>query len=485
MALERHGIGPGSPVLDRVGSLLAATGTPAFLVGGCVRDAFLPSSRIHGLAADLGGSLAPLDPSRGIYRIVVPGRTNGDDGRSWVIDVTGFSGPIEEDLARRDFTIDAMALDLKDMGTADWPSRVIDPYGGQTDLLQKRVRAVSPSVFQSDPGRLLRSVRLCSQLGFALNPDTSQLVRSEAHRVEQVSPERVRDELMAIFAMANTKGYLDILDRLGLLCRVIPELEATKGVEQPVVHYWDVWWHTLHCVEAAERITLGHQNSPVFMLAPWTPEADGYFGESIGDGHSRRTILKLGALFHDIAKPQTKAVDENGRTRFLGHSELGASVARQRLRQLRLGSRAIGLVARMVEHHLRPSNMSKGTEIPTPKAIYRYYRDVGEAAVDTLFLALADYLAAKGPNLTLEHWSAHARMIGCILEGGKQQPKASGPDRLVTGHDVMKHLAMGPGPAVGEILETLVEAQASGKIHTREEALALAEQSMPGRQVGE
>ena len=502
MALQSREGALALPVLDRVAKLLSLNDTPGYLVGGCLRDAIGrglqdsardvdiavqgdPSRIAKNLATALGASLAPLDPDRGIFRLMIPAPAGEVGSQTCVVDLTGFSGSIEEDLARRDFTIDAMALDLSERERPDWPDRVVDPFGGRADLVRKRVRAVLPSVFRDDPGRLMRSLRLCSQLGFALDPDTASLVRSEAHRVGQVSPERVRDEFLAILSLPKSKTYLVVLDRLDLLCRVIPELEATKEVEQPVVHYWDVWGHTLHCVEAAEHVTQGHQNSPVFMFAPWTPQTESHFSEIISDGYSRRTVLKLGALFHDIAKPQTKTVDESGRTRFLGHSEMGAAMAEQRLKHLRVGNRAIGLVSKMVEHHLRPGNMRQETEMPTPRAVYRYYRDLGDAAVDTLFLALADYLAAKGPNLALEQWSAHARMIGCILEAGEQQPQTSGPARLVTGHEVMDHLALEPGPLVGDIVQTLIEAQASGEIHTREEALALAEQVLSGRQVRE
>ncbi|PKB83779.1 MAG: hypothetical protein BZY88_01715 [SAR202 cluster bacterium Io17-Chloro-G9] len=502
-AIQNAGSGQGPPILDRVVRFFPPNETSAFLVGGYLRDLLISRAKsldpthdldiavtgdveriARDLAGDLGGSTVPLSPSRGVFRVVVPGTREAESGdagedKPWTIDLTAFSGDIQEDLSRRDFCVDAMALAIHDRDKDDWLDRIIDPFHGRQDLVKKRIRAVSPSIFREDPGRLLRSVRLASQLGFALDPETVNLVRAEAHRVSLVSAERIRDEFLAILAMVNAKGYLVILDRLDLLCRVIPELEATKGVEQPVVHYWDVWGHILHCVETAELVTQGHQNSPVFMFVPWTPESQAYFNEDVAGGYSRRTVLKLAALFHDIAKPQTKAIDETGRTRFLGHSELGATMAAQRLTQLRLSSRAVAMVSRMVEHHLRPGNMSQGAELPTARAIHRYFRDVDDVAVDTLYLALADHLAAKGPNLSMEQWSAHARMIGHILEAGSEQPESAGPARLITGHDLIAHLGLEPGPLVGRILETVIEAQALGEIHTREEALALAEQTVP------
>ena len=486
-----------------------------FLVGGYLRDSLLgraggdldlavscdPQVLARRLAKELGGSYVPLSPQRGVARIVLPAPTLAppdppdlldhagphsagiDEGindalnQALTIDVAGFTTTIEDDLARRDFTVDAMALPLADWTSGQWRERVVDPYNGVQDLAEKRIRAVSSRVFRDDPGRLLRAVRLAGQLGFRLEPDTARLIRTEAFRINRVSGERLRDELLAILAGDGARGQLEVLDRLDLLCRVIPELALTKGVDQPKVHYWDVWGHLLHSVETAELVTKGHQNSAIYMLAPWTPDLAEHFSEKVSDGHTRRTILKLTALLHDIAKPQTKGIDETGRTRFLGHSELGAEMAASRLTELRLSARGIAMVAKMVEQHLRPGNMRQGVDWPTSRAIYRYFRDLGDVAVDTLYLALADYLAAKGPELMPDQWGEHARIIAHILEYGTRQTASEKIPRLVTGHDLMQELGLEPGPKVGLLLEKINEARAAGEVNTREEALALAAQA--------
>jgi len=452
-----------------------------------------PQALARRLAKELGGSYVPLSPQRGVARVVLPApapatselpdlldhagmRTGIDDGinDALTIDVAGFSTTIEDDLARRDFTVDAMALPLADWTSGQWRERVVDPYNGIQDLAEKRVRAVSSRVFQDDPGRLLRAVRLAAQLGFRLEPDTARLIRTEAFLINRVSGERVRDELLAILAGDGARGQLETLDRLDLLCRVIPELALTKGVDQPIVHYWDVWGHLLHSVETAELVTKGHQNSGIYTLVPWTAALAEYFSEKVSDGHSRRTILKLAALLHDIAKPQTKGIDETGRTRFLGHSELGAEMAASRLTELRLSARGIAMVSKMVEQHLRPGNMRQGVDLPTSRAIYRYFRDLGDVAIDTLYLALADYLAAKGPELMPDEWGDHARIIAHILESGTRQTTSEKIQRLVSGRDLMKELGLEPGPKIGLLLEKINEARAAGEVSTREEALALA-----------
>ena len=145
-----------------------------------------------------------------------------------------------------------------------------------------------------------------------------------------------------------------------------------------------------------------------------------------------------------------------------------------RLTQLRFSSSAVSMVARMVLHHLRPSQLRHGQEMPTPRAVHRYYRELGDVAVDTVYLAMADYLAAKGPEIVADHWANHARMLGDLLEAGRIQAPAQGPQRLVTGHDLMQHLGLPPGRAIGRLLEQIDEARAAGEITTREQALSLA-----------
>lgn len=428
------------------------------------------------LARVLGGTFVPLNPGLGKARIVA--RECGA-GR-WQVDLSGFTGAIEEDLARRDFTINAVALPVAHWGEKASAELLIDPFNGQMDLARKSIRTVGPRVFKDDPGRLLRSVRLAAALGFRIEPETARRVVTDAHLVERVAAERVRDEFLTILSLDGAKGSLQVLDRLDLLCRIVPELADTKGVEQPIVHYWDVWGHLLHAVEHAERITKGHQNSPIFTLIYWTEDTDAYFGQQVFDGHSRRTLLKLAALFHDIAKPQTKQKDADGRTRFPGHSEAGAEMADGRLARLRIESKGIEMVHKMVEHHLRPSHMMQGVAVPTERAIRRYFRDVGNVAIDTLYLCQADFLAAKGPELNASDWAKHARMVAHVVQAGFQQESPKTARRLVNGSELIEHFRLVPGPIVGRLLDRIEEAQALGDISTPEEALALAAQNLGG-----
>lgn len=189
---------------------------------------------------------------------------------------------------------------------------------------------------------------------------------------------------------------------------------------------------------------------------------------------TRRTLLKLTALLHDVGKPATKSVQPNGRVRFFGHSELGAEMVEAVMRRLRFSEQQTHMVATMVTHHLRPGQWSNGG-VPTNRALYRYFRDLGDVAIDTVFLNLADHLAARGPAMDPEDWQGHVAVAGYALKRYFQHSAKGKEPRLVTGDDLMREFGLAPGPLIGELLAAIDEAWKTGEIATREEALALAE----------
>jgi poly(A) polymerase len=353
----------------------------------------------------------------------------------------------------------------------------MDPLGGLADLATATVRAVSDRSFQDDPVRLLRAVRLVAQLGFSLDQNTHNLIERDAHLLSTVAPERLRDELLKTLAEHNASHYLRLMDDLGLLRRLIPELEAARGVTQPKEHYWDVFYHCLETPGQVERVTTGNggKGDEVLAYVPWHPSLEAHFDEEVSDGHTRRTLIKLAGLLHDVSKPATKTIEPTGRIRFFGHDAQGSEVCQEILRRLRLSSRGIHLITTMVRHHLRPTQMSQGVELPTPRATYRYFRDLGEAAIDILYLNMADYLAAKGPSIEIDDWRGHCRLIDHILHRGLgQDGSPQRTPRLVDGHLLMEALGLSPGTLVGHLLEAIQEAQGAGEIATLEEALELA-----------
>ena len=480
---------PSLLLLARINNFLVSKNIKAYIVGGFIRDLWLGRETADidlalagdsletsaQLASALGGKYVLLDRINGIARVILAPEGPPLAGRSWELDLSPLKGSIEQDLAQRDFTIDAMAVELKELAEGCPSIPLIDPFGGLSDLCEGVIRVVSRQAFETDAARLLRGVRLAYELGFSIESKTEALIRRHSYLVASVAGERVRDELLRLLAIPGGERLLSHLDGLGLLTVIIPELALEKGVEQPREHAWDVFTHSLKTVVAADflfhRGDWEYATGDVLAASPWSDSLNEHFNQPVSSGSSRRTLLKLAALLHDIAKPQTKSVAANGRTRFLGHARQGADMAASILERLRFSGKEMKLVETMVEYHLRPTQMSQEGP-PSPRAIYRYFRDAGDAGVDILFLSLADHLATRGPNLRLESWREHTSLVDYVLSRRFEGEGVVRPPKLINGHDIIDLFGLSPGPKVGELLELVREAQAAGEIRSREEALA-------------
>jgi len=481
-----------SSLLATVNNLLAEQGIKSYLVGGFVRDLLLKRDTADidiALAADvlevaprladaLGGRFIRLDEANKVGRVVVKDKKAPSGGR-WQLDFAAFEGSIERDLGRRDFTIDAMAVDLDELAKGD--VSLIDPFNGRADLKDRIIRAVSDTAFSSDAARLLRAARLAAELDFTIDSRTEALIKQSCQLITAVAGERLREEMLRLLAVPDSGRFLPYLDELGLLTALFPEVAVAKGVGQPKEHFWDVFEHSLKAVAAVDFIlhrgSWEYAGDQVLAAVPWSEALARHFARPVSNGSTRRSLLKLAALLHDVAKPQTKALTEDGRTRFLGHGKEGAAIAAEILGRLRFSGKEVKLVEIMIKHHLRPGQMSQ-EEMPTRRAIYRYFRDCGEAGIDILYLSLADHLATRGPRLNLTGWQEHARLVEYVMAQHAEQEKLVAPAKLVSGHDLINTFGMKPGPRMGQLLEAVREAQASGEMATREEALALVRERL-------
>ena len=364
--------------LAAAGAFFSALDVEAYVTGGCLRDVLL-GRRPHDidlsttgdalelgrrLADALGGSFVPLHEEFSIARVVLP--PMGETG-SQCIDIVPVRGRLEDDLAERDFSIDAMAMPLA-LFAQGIRRPLIDPCDGKRDLDRRLVRALGEDVFRRDPLRLLRTVRLCAELDFSLEPETAVLARRDALLLAQAAPERQRDELLRILDSPRAAAGLRLADELGLLEQLLPEFTAMRGEEQPPEHYWDVFEHSLETVAALDALLAPAQPADRHWAPLWrylwaemkeVPDAEKRFAEEASPGHGRAGLLKLGGLLHDIAKPETRTVDENGRMRFFGHAGEGASRVGLIMRRLRFSGAEIRLVEAMVREHLRPLQISK------------------------------------------------------------------------------------------------------------------------------
>jgi poly(A) polymerase len=461
----------------------------AYLVGGFIRDWMLDRETsdidftINGdvypvaeeLAQSVGGTVVLLDNVNKIARVVAV-----IDKRKWQCDFGAFYQGIEEDLHRRDFTIDAMAIDLNDFVNNCF--RIIDPFKGQEDIVRRQVKSVTEEVFKDDPARLLRAVRIAAELGFIIESATENLMRTFSDLTKYVAGERLRSELVRLLNSRFAGHWLQYLDRLNILTELIPELRLMKNIEQPKEHYWDVFEHSVQTVNAVEFI-LGegdwnYSTSKVLESFPVIKDIEAHLGMEVSSDSNRKVLLKLGCLLHDVAKPQTKNTDKDGRIRFIGHGREGANTAAEILNRLRFSNKETKTVKNLVSYHLRPVQMANTGCMPTGRAVYRFFRDAGDDSMDILYLAFADYLAARGPNLDVEEWKQHCFLVEHILKVHHNQEYVTLPVKLIDGNDVMEVLSLTSGPLVGKLLTLVREAQAVGEVQTREEAIAYIRREM-------
>jgi putative nucleotidyltransferase with HDIG domain len=481
-------------LLAELNAFFAAREVPAYAAGGFLRDALLglPAHDIdlavagdalalgRALADELSGYYVALDEERGHARVVLP----GDDA---IVDLTPIAGAIEDDLRRRDFTIDALGTPLE--GLLEGEATVIDPAGGLADLDARLVRATSEQVLREDPLRPLRGARIACHLGFAIEDGTRALIADLAPDVAGAAPERQREELMRMFAAPEAAPGVRLLDELGLLSAVLPELDVMRGVEQPKEHYYDVFGHAVAAVaaldvlladEAPRDATGARLWRELWNALAWWGEGREYLRAPVVAGTPRRALLKFGGLLHDIGKPATKSFEPSGRMRFFGHSDVGAEIAARLMRRLRFSARETSIIRRMIEAHLRPVQMAH-ERAPTRRAVYRYFRATEEAGIDTLFLSLADHLATAGPRLDMEGFRVHVAVVSHILRLRFTDETVVRPPKLISGRDLMAEFGLEEGHLLGELLEAVREAQAAGEISTREEALALARERLAAR----
>ena len=471
-----------SSLLAKLREFLIERGNGCYVVGGFVRDGLMGRTNsdidvvVAGdatliaseVAKSFGTRMVPLDEVNQVARIVLP-----QAGGHWHLDFATMRGNIEEDLGYRDFTINALAINLAEIRGGWSQVKVIDPLDGCRDLSSGMVRAASKAGFQQDPARLLRAVRFAAMLGFSIAHTTEALIQRDHELVTNVAAERLRDELYYILETSRTYHSFRHLDRLGLLDLIMPELATTKGATQPKEHFWDVFDHSLETVAAVERLLQGESSGKedeLLTSVPWSADISRHFAQEIAAGRTRGALLKLAGLLHDIGKPTTKTIEQNGRMRFLGHAQLGAAMAVELMERLRFSNREIKMVQLMIEHHMRPGYLV-AQEMPSRRAIYRYFRDTTEVGIDTLFLGLADHLATRGPTLDLDEWHRHTETTQYVLSRWFQEQATVVPPKLIDGHTLIDKLGLAPGSQIGELLEAVREAQGAGEVSTAEEAL--------------
>lgn len=427
-----------------------------YLVGGAVRDLVLGREildldfavRGSGLvfasrvAAALKGAFVSLSQDDDEARVVLK--------KELILDFRGFESSLIEDLRMRDFTYNSMAIPVKALLEGKDVS-CIDPFSGINDIEKKIVRAVGPDSIKSDPLRILRAYRFAAQLGFEVYPSLE--CEAETISLQSVARERISYELLLILGCYQAYPVLNRLVLTGLMEQIFPFSEFWAD--------YSVRSHSLAVFSALERILVKKNFPPLIRKKIEELTAD----------RRKVALLKLAALFHDVAKPETRTTNEDGSMHFYGHDTRGAKKMHVTLlKALRFSKQDAEYVEHVISRHMHLHLLATAPEL-TERAMRRFTRLCGDATVDIMALDIADGFATAGRTRHLED------TVAKILELAAEDAKRASFKALVNGNDL---IAMGlePGPLFKLILGDLEELQWERKIDSKEEGLALVREKL-------
>ena len=445
-----------------------------WIVGGAVRDALLGRDVtdvdlvVDGDAGEAACAVARAAPG---HPFALSGefamwRVQSRD-EPWHVDVAPLRGDsIEADLGERDFTINAIALPLGGGEPAD-------PHDGAADIERRVLRAVGERSFEDDPLRILRAARIATALELEIDRETIELARRSAERAAEPAGERQFAELRGIVAGPDPLRGLTLMDELGATPVVLPELEALRGVEQNPYHHLDVHGHTLEVLRRVVEVERDLHR----LLGDPAPDVEELLAEPLADELTRRGGLRLAALFHDLGKPETRRVAEDGRILFIGHDQAGARIIRGICARLRASRRLTTYLQSLTLNHLRLGFLVHERPL-SRRRVYEYLKATEPETVDVTLLTIADRLATQGPRTRAEAIDAHLELARKMVAEGLSWRRFGPPQPLVRGDELAAELGIEPGPELGRALGEIEAAQFAGEVRTRDEAVALARRAL-------
>ena len=450
-----------------------------WLVGGALRDHFLGLTRpdldfvvdreaatlARLLADDLQAGFYSMDDERDAARVILPGQAG-------TLDFVRRSGPsIETDLRERDFTINALALPLN---TDD---HLIDPLGGLQDLKDRRLRPCAEDAVSRDPVRALRAVRLAARLGLRMEPNTVQQVRAAGDRLSEVSAERVRDEFMRVLEPTTAGTGIRLMDHLGLLVQVCPELDQLPGTERDGR---ELSLSTLdrlaELVPLLARRSDGERGGNLALgelslqLAKYRVDLSAHLERRLRGGRQVAQLLTLAALF-----TPSESVDPDAAAEAASQA---ARLAVRRALELRLSRPEAGRIESIVLNHWRPRQLAS-TQPTSDGEVYRFFRSSGEAGIEVVMLYLAASLARLSSAPPPAEWRSRIGLARTLFEAWfERADQVVRPPKLLAGDELASALGLQAGSVIGELLEAIREAQAEGLVHDRDSALQVAREQL-------
>lgn len=432
-----------------------------YLVGGSLRDFFIGQTTCdrditiknadlfaQKLAEEFDGTLVTLDPENKIYRVVLNDKIN-------YLDISEMQGIcIEDDLKRRDFTINAIAYNLAD-------DSFLDTTGGLKDLESKILRHIKDENFEDDPLRILRAFRFYAVTGFEMTPELEIALKKYLHLALNPSPERISYEILKLFGGKYASKSLLKMDEIGLLEKIFPIIKEMKQVPPNTHHHLGLFYHVVETVRQIEIIYEGLEGEEKEHL----DSVD--FG-----GFPRINHLKLTGFLHDIGKFSTWTIEESGRHRFIKHDDVGSKMVVPILKQMKFSKKQIEYISCLIKNHIYPSNVIVAPDL-NEKVMMRYVRKMENNVIDNIVLAKADRLSARGVDVTQQMVDANLNGLSTLLQFYLEKKSSLKPlPKLLDGKEIMDLKGIKQSPELGKIIKSLQEAQLNGEVNTREEAVS-------------
>ena len=457
-----------------------------YLVGGFVRDMFLGEVSqdldfivVNKSTKELGAELAKkhdgnwftLDEVTETVRFVL----KDEDSLIYTFDFTPVSkSKLEEDFSRRDFTINALAINIKE------PDILTDKFSGLEDLKQKKIKAIKLNNFFDDPLRFVRAFRFACHLQGEIEEETFSFIKNNLKSFNSnVAGERISHEIWKILDNENSGRYFKQMADAGLLEIIIPELTPMRKVTPNDFHHLWLFDHSLELIKTFEEN---------FNKIPgWAKEElNKPFGNS--ESPKKKAVTKLGCLLHDVGKPGTweiKNIDGKEKHTFYGHDKLGEEITKQISERLKFSNLIIQSLSSLVRYHLRPFQLSQANVAITERALYRFFRDVKEDTPLLLMLAMADLYATVGPKITKDDLLNGEKLILFLFDEYKKyrdhEAEMAKKPKLLDGNEVMKLTGLKPSPILGQIMKELDEAIAVGEIKTKKDAEEWVLERLPAK----
>lgn len=435
-----------------------------YLVGGSVRDCLMGKDTYdrdlivtdedagifsQKVAEFFGGKFIPLDVENHIYRVVLSDKLN-------YLDITNpVENSMEKDIKRRDLTINAVAVDIKNC-------EILDLVGGLNDIKNQVLKGIEDENFVNDPLRILRVFRFYSLLGFEIDEHLLSIVTKYSDLIEKPAKERIEYELMKLFSGKYADLSLLKMDECGILEKLFPIVKELKQVPPNAHHHLDLFHHSIETIKQVQLLYDASQ-----------PDVKSHMDKVDFGGFSRLAHLKLACFMHDIGKFSTWTIEEDtGRHRFIKHDDVGSKLAKPILKKMCFSNKQIEYITLMIKKHMYPTMVVQAPEL-TDKVMMRFVRKMEDDAIDNILIAQADRLSARGPEITDEIVNENISALNKLLQFYLKAQETLKPlPKLLDGNEVMKILNISPSPKLGQIINALNEAQINGDIITKEDAIS-------------